>query len=113
MTPGAALAALIGLWSLYLSFCLAAGWAREPGAPEGPEWMPRAYLPDVNTAPHGHLMLLPRIGPSRARAIERERANGGPFVVLDDLQRVHGIGPYTISALRGLARVNPVSEGDP
>jgi competence protein ComEA len=78
---------------------------------------PAALLPDLNAAPERHLVLLPGIGPARARAIVEERANG-PFGTVDDLSRVRGIGPMTAAALAPLVRVpDPaaarVREGDP
>lgn len=58
--------------------------------------------PDLNDAPERHLRLLPGIGPVRARAIVEERVRGGPFVSVDDLERVRGIGPATTAALAPL-----------
>lgn len=63
---------------------------------DGPPPMPpadqRAYRVPINTADAATLQLLPQIGPSRAEAIVRERAAGGPFRDVEDLTRVHGIG---------------------
>jgi hypothetical protein len=58
---------------------------------------------DVNRADPRTLEALPRIGPVRARAIVAERTRH-PFRSLDDLERVHGIGPATVAGLRGRAR---------
>jgi hypothetical protein len=55
---------------------------------------------DVNTVPQAVLLALPRIGPGRARDIVEERAKR-PFSSLKDLEeRVPGIGPTTVAALR-------------
>jgi hypothetical protein len=59
---------------------------------------------DVNRADPISLQSLPGIGPSRADAIVRARCER-PFERLDDLQRVHGIGPKTVWALAGEADV--------
>jgi competence ComEA-like helix-hairpin-helix protein len=58
---------------------------------------------DVNTATAAELELLPGIGPALARRIVDDRAERGPFRTLDDLDRVHGIGPRTVERLRDLA----------
>lgn len=78
---------------------------------------PPALLPDLNAAPERHLVLLPGIGPARARAIVEERLRG-PFETAGDLSRVRGIGPVTAAALSPLVRVPSASparvrEGDP
>jgi competence protein ComEA len=57
---------------------------------------------DINTATEQELVSLPGIGPARAHAIVQYRAEHGPFTGLDELDEVPGIGPGTISNLRGL-----------
>ncbi len=64
-------------------------------------------VPDINSAPARHLLLLPGVGPARASAIVEDRGRMGAFQNLDDLQRVRGIGPVTAAGLRGFARVGP------
>ena len=59
-----------------------------------------AYLLDINAAAASELMLLPRVGPVLAQRIVDDRAAGGPFATIDDLDRVPGIGPRTIERLR-------------
>lgn len=55
---------------------------------------------DVNTVPQEVLLALPRIGAGRAKGIVEERAKR-PFLSIEDLdQRVPGIGPITVAALR-------------
>lgn len=51
---------------------------------------------NVNTATEVELQRLPRVGPATARAIIAAR----PFKSVDDLDRVKGIGPKTLDALR-------------
>ncbi len=63
-----------------------------------------ALRPDLNAAPERHFLLLPGIGPARARAIVEERSRGGPFASVADLARVRGIGPVTTAALAALVR---------
>ena len=55
---------------------------------------------DVNSATEQQLTALPRIGPALARRIVEDRAVSGEYSSLDDLDRVPGIGPRTIDALR-------------
>jgi competence protein ComEA len=58
---------------------------------------------DVNVATELDLEALPGIGPALARRIVGDRDRKGPFVDLDDLHRVYGIGPSRIRELRGWA----------
>jgi competence protein ComEA len=65
---------------------------------------PVPLLPDLNAAPCRHLLLLPGIGPSRARAIVEDREMRGPFGTVGDVARVRGIGPGTAASLAPLVR---------
>ena len=56
---------------------------------------------NINTANRDELILLPGIGPALADRIIAERATGGPFADLVDLQRVRGIGPRKAAGLAG------------
>ena len=58
---------------------------------------------DLSRASEEDLVLLPGIGPARARAIVRHRENNGGIESLAELEEVRGIGPKTLSRLRGLA----------
>jgi competence protein ComEA len=51
---------------------------------------------DINHASAAELQKLPGVGPKRAQQIMAER----PFQTIDDLRRVHGIGPKTLERLR-------------
>lgn len=67
------------------------------GAPAG------THAPiDVNRASVAELDLLPGVGPATAAAIVTERDRNGPFLSVDDLTRVRGIGPAKLDALREL-----------
>lgn len=79
-----------------------AGFVVVPGAvdePPGPV--------DVNVATAAELETLPGIGPVTAARIVIEREDHGPFVSIDDLTRVKGVGPATVERLGGLAVVGP------
>ncbi len=73
---------------------------------------------DLNRAGAAELETLPRIGPALAARILADRSERGPFRSVDDLDRVQGIGPATIAALRHEAFVDlevasPAIEGEP
>lgn len=61
---------------------------------------PAVMLVDLNRASWPELAMLPRIGETLARRIVADRAEYGPFRSVDELQRVHGIGPKTVAGLR-------------
>lgn len=54
---------------------------------------------DLNTADQQALEVLPDVGPATATAIIKHREANGPFRSLDDLDKVPGIGPVTLSKL--------------
>ena len=85
---------------LLLALPLERGGSRPlPGAPP-PRGAARLLwrLPlDLNREDPAQLEVLAGIGPTRARAI----AAGRPFCRVSDLDRVTGIGPRTLSRLRG------------
>jgi len=106
VSPPAALALFLALVAGLLGVL-----ARPRGAGRGPA--PRALVPDLNRAPERHLLLLPGIGPVRARAIVEEREAGGSFQSLGDLGRVRGIGPATTEAVAAFVSLGHPREGDP
>lgn len=55
---------------------------------------------DVNRADEGRLQELSGIGPALARRIVEFRAARGPFLRLEDLLEVPGIGPATLERIR-------------
>jgi competence protein ComEA len=62
---------------------------------------------DVNHASVEALATIPGLGPSKAVAIVSDRASAGPFGSVEDLDRVKGIGPATVAALRPFVTVLP------
>ncbi len=62
---------------------------------------------DLNCARAATLESFPGIGPVRARAIIEERQIRR-FERVDDLTRVHGIGPKTLARLRPAVSVTPL-----
>lgn len=63
---------------------------------------PLAGLVSINTGSQAQLETLPGIGPSKAKAIIDYRLKNGPFVRVEDLDKVSGIGPKTLESLRPL-----------
>lgn len=65
-------------------------------APVGEAAVPAGPI-DVNRATAGQLESLPGVGPATASAIVTERERNGPFVSVEDLERVPGIGPVKLA----------------
>jgi competence protein ComEA len=55
---------------------------------------------DINAADWPELCLMPGIGESLAQRIVEDRAENGPFLELNDLRRVRGIGPVTLEGMK-------------
>ena len=63
------------------------------------------FLIDVNQAGWVEWMQLEGVGPALASRIIADRQVHGPFVTIDDLQRVPGIGPATLDRIRPALRI--------
>jgi competence protein ComEA len=59
---------------------------------------------DLNAADLDQLVLLPGIGPKKAEAIIQWRSQNGPFVSIEQLLEVKGIGEGTLRRLRPYVR---------
>jgi len=68
-----------------------------------------AALLNINTANATLLDTLPGIGPSKASAIVDYRTKNGPFVTIEDIQKVSGIGPVTFANMKALITVDATS----
>jgi len=55
---------------------------------------------NINTGSEAELESLPGIGPSKAKAIIDYRQQNGPFVTIEDIEKVKGIGPKTFDSLK-------------
>jgi competence protein ComEA len=66
---------------------------------------PAGQLVNINTADVALLDQLPGIGPTVAQKIVDYRKENGPFIRVDDLLKIPGIGPSTMDEIRGLITV--------
>lgn len=62
---------------------------------------------DINTAPWYELVLLPRLGEVKAKAIVAYREKYGNFKTLDDLANVNGVGLSIVDAIRDYIKIGP------
>ena len=67
---------------------------------------------DINTADEELLQRLPGIGPALAERIVADREANGPFVSLEDLTRVSGIGEKTVEALQPYATAGDAAQNE-
>lgn len=66
---------------------------------------------DLNSADSSCLASVPGLGPSRAAAIINYRETVSPFLSVDELAFVPGVGPATIENVASFVTVTPVEEG--
>ena len=60
---------------------------------------PLRFTIDVNAATAAQLQALPDIGPKLAQRIVSDRQQNGEFRTIEELTRVHGVGPQTLANL--------------
>jgi competence protein ComEA len=60
---------------------------------------------NINTASAYELETLPGIGPAFAKNIVDYRSENGPFTVIEEIQKVVGIGPVTFEKIRHLITI--------
>lgn len=83
------------------------GWRAEPMD----ELLVVGLPVELNAATAAALEVIPGLGASKAQAIVADREANGPFARIEDLDRVRGIGPATIEALRPFVVVEPRGPG--
>ncbi|MCF6153838.1 MAG: helix-hairpin-helix domain-containing protein [Candidatus Brocadia sp.] len=66
---------------------------------------------DVNNAPWYELVLLPKLGEVKAKAIVAYREKHGNFKTLDELSNVKGIGTSIIEAIRDHIKIGSDTTG--
>ena len=62
---------------------------------------------NINTATVADLDGLPGIGPTTAQAIVDYRLQNGPFQVIQDIEKVQGVGPATFENIKNFINVGP------
>lgn len=62
---------------------------------------------DINEAAWYELILLPKLGEVKAKAIVTYREKHGKFKTLDELSYVHGVGTSIIEAIRDFVKIEP------
>lgn len=68
---------------------------------------PTTDLININIASSFELDTLPGIGPTTAQKIIDYRTQNGPFVTIEDIVNVSGIGPVTYDRIKDLITVGP------
>ena len=97
---------VVGVLVLAALVLMAAHWAQLSGWGTRPieiDRIPRRpvdFQLDLNTVNWVELSQLEGIGPTLARRIVTDREQNGRFARVEDLQRVHGIGPKTVARLK-------------
>ncbi|MEQ1666343.1 MAG: ComEA family DNA-binding protein [Bdellovibrionales bacterium] len=64
---------------------------------------------NINTASEAEFEALKGIGPAKAKAIVEYRNQHGHFKSIDDLEKVSGVGPGTISQIRDELTVGEIA----
>lgn len=65
---------------------------------------------NLNCADAAALEILTGIGPALASRIADDRAQRGPFARVEDITRVHGIGPSLLAHMQPFVRVGPCTD---
>ena len=89
-------------WAMLVLFLAVRAFAHGVLGQGPPAVIWRPHCVDVNRAGVAELTVLPGIGRTRAESIVVERIRNGPFRRLEDLERVDGLGPLAVQALRGM-----------
>jgi competence protein ComEA len=76
-----------------------------PGTPPDVRASGVEILVNINTSSQSQLEELPEIGPVTALAIIAYRETNGPFLKIEDIQKVDGIGTVTFEKIKDLITV--------
>lgn len=100
--------ALWGLAILFSGFVIVSGFFIAVGGDSEKELSkpPALYQLDLNTANFQELCAVPKIGPATAKRILVKRKEIGRYRSLDQLQKIKGLGPKSVHALKDYLFVN-------
>lgn len=79
--------------------------SKHPHHPKKPKIVLKPGSLSLNTANAAQLDLLPGVGPKMAQRILAYRKEHGPFISLDDLQNVKGIGPKNFAKIKPFLKI--------
>ncbi len=102
-----AVLALASLTLMAAHWVQLSGWGTRPIEIDRIPRTPVGFQLDLNTANWVELSQLDGIGPTLARRIVSDRDQNGRFARVEDLRRVHGIGPRTVARLKPWLAVPP------
>ena len=94
------------LWQRQRPALTLKGSAPPPQAAQWDQALAQARQIDVNTAGVAEFERLPGVGATLARRIVDDREAHGPFQSAEDLTRVKGIGPKTLSTFQEYVTTN-------
>ncbi|TWU59150.1 ComE operon protein 1 [Rubripirellula tenax] len=96
---------LVVLLVFVMMLMLWVGSVRDPSSTGPGSPLTRPLLIDLNEAGTNELSLIPGVGPVLAHRIVADRDQNGNFASIEDLDRVHGVGPKTLDSLRSICVV--------
>ena len=102
-----AVLALASLTLMAAHWVQLSGWGTRPIEIDRIPRTPVGFRLDLNSANWVELSQLDGIGPTLARRIVSDREQNGGFARVEDLRRVHGIGPRTVDRLKPWLTVPP------
>lgn len=97
----------IGLTLLFVHWLRLSRWGAEPVEIDRLSQRQAEYRIDINRASRFEWEELEGIGPALASRIVGDREKHGPFHKIEDLKRVHGIGPKMLEKLGPFLEVTP------
>jgi competence protein ComEA len=96
-----------------ISVVVQSGWGVQPIEIERLPERSLEFQLEINRATWVEWMQLEGIGETLAHRIVADRETNGPFVSIEDIGRVKGIGPKTIEKIRPWLRVESTDDNNP
>lgn len=105
LTVLSAVVFVLGNYALVRDYYLRPSMTPRPWRVESLDGYQPTLVLDLNRCPAESLELIPWIGPSLAQRIVAYRQDHGPFVAVESLANVTGVGPTTVERVRRYFRV--------